>query len=170
MSDNATVKCSYCGLSTSGLCKQFIDSFFDQGNYKIWSHLKQPKLKWCSQNAASVKTAQGENINLYKFPAYILQYSILHFAIPHIINGMIFKSLINMVFLRCQVNMIIHSYEGKDPLFMRHLISPYEVLEIFMLGSFFMKTSLRQFFTSSCQETTSPLFTNGVLAVSHSQC
>lgn len=35
----------------------------------------QPKLKWCSQNAASVETAQKENMSPYKFPAYILQYS-----------------------------------------------------------------------------------------------
>lgn len=51
---------------------------------------------------------------------------------------------------------------------MRHLISPYEALEIFMLGCFFffLKTSLRQFFMSSCQETTSPLFTNEVLTAS----
>lgn len=39
----------------------------------------QPKLKWCSQNAESVETAQEENMSPYKFPAYILQYSILHY-------------------------------------------------------------------------------------------
>jgi len=58
---------------------------------------------------------------------------------------------------------------------MRHLISPYEALEIFMIGSLFflifffvflLKTSLWQFFMSSCQETTSPLFTNEVLTAS----
>lgn len=39
----------------------------------------------------------------------------------------------------------------------------YSCLEAFF---FFFKTSLRQFFMSSCQETTSPLFTNEVLTVS----